>query len=133
MALRYYRRRMWIEEIFGDMKKHGLDLEGTMLRKFSRLSRLTLTVACLYISLISVGSRTIHQGFVTSSIATAAATRVFSRSVSGLFKGDRTMFFLSKFHKFQCAPIDAPKLSGSKYINSHKLYSNHSTSCYRAS
>lgn len=62
MALRYYRRRMWIEEMFGDMKKHGFDLESTMLRKFSRLSRLTLAVACLYVWLISVGSKTIHQG-----------------------------------------------------------------------
>ena len=62
MALHYYRRRMWIEEMFGDMKKHGFNLEGTMLRKFSRLSRLTLAVACLYVWLISVGSKTIHQG-----------------------------------------------------------------------
>jgi len=62
MTLRYYRRRMWIEEMFGDMKKHGFNLESTMLRNFLRLSRLTLAVACLYVWLISVGGRTIHDG-----------------------------------------------------------------------
>lgn len=62
IALRYYRRRMWTEEMFGDMKKHGFDLESTMLRDFLRLSRLTLAIAFLYVWLISVGSRTIHQG-----------------------------------------------------------------------
>jgi hypothetical protein len=62
MALRYYRRRMWIEEMFGDLKKHGFDLESTMLHDFLRLSRLTLAVAYLYVWLISIGSRTIHSG-----------------------------------------------------------------------
>jgi hypothetical protein len=62
MTLRYYRRRMWIEEMFGDLKKHGFDLESTMLRSFLRLSRLTLAVACLYVWLVSTGGRTIHQG-----------------------------------------------------------------------
>ncbi len=38
---------MWIEEMFGDMKKHGFNLEQTMLRHFQRLSRLTLAVAIL--------------------------------------------------------------------------------------
>jgi hypothetical protein len=62
MTLRYYRRRMWIEEMFGDLKKHGFDLESTMLHDFLRLSRLTLAVAFLYVWLISVSGRTIHSG-----------------------------------------------------------------------
>jgi hypothetical protein len=62
MTLRYYRRRMWIEEMFGDLKKHGFNLESTMLRNFIRLSRLTLAVAYLYVWLISVGGRTIRSG-----------------------------------------------------------------------
>jgi hypothetical protein len=62
LALRYYRRRMWIEEMFGDMKKHGFDLELTMLRHFDRLSRLTLAVALLYVWLVSIGTRTIRDG-----------------------------------------------------------------------
>jgi len=62
MALSYYARRMWVEEMFGDFKKHGFDLESTMLRHFLRLSRLTLAVALLYVWLISVGGRTIRDG-----------------------------------------------------------------------
>lgn len=62
MAIRFYSQRMWIEEMFGDFKKHGFDLESTMLRHFLRLSRLTLAVALLYVWLISVGGRTIRAG-----------------------------------------------------------------------
>ncbi len=62
MALKFYARRMWIEEMFGDFKKHGFDLESTMLRHFLRLSRLTLAVALLYVWLISVGGSTIRDG-----------------------------------------------------------------------
>lgn len=62
MTLRYYSRRMWIEEMFGDFKKHGFDLEATMLHHFMRLSRLTLAVVLLYVWLISVGGQTIKDG-----------------------------------------------------------------------
>jgi hypothetical protein len=62
MALRAYARRMWIEEMFGDMKKHGFDLESTMLRHADRLSRLTLAVALLYVWLISTGTRVVRDG-----------------------------------------------------------------------
>jgi hypothetical protein len=51
-----------IEEMFGDLKKHGFDLECTLLRHFERLSRLTLAVALLYVWLISIGTRTIRDG-----------------------------------------------------------------------
>ncbi|MCG2785963.1 MAG: IS4 family transposase [Anaerolineae bacterium] len=61
-ALRFYKRRMWIEEMFGDLKKHGFDLECSMLHSFLRLSRLTLAVAFLYVWLVSTGGGTIHQG-----------------------------------------------------------------------
>ena len=53
---------MWIEEMFGDFKKHGFDLECSMLHHFLRLSRLTLAVALLYLWLISVGGRSIRNG-----------------------------------------------------------------------
>ena len=57
-----YRRRMWIEEMFGDMKSNGFDLESTHLRHFLRLSRLTLAVVLLYVWLISTGSRAVKNG-----------------------------------------------------------------------
>jgi len=62
LTIRYYRRRMWIEEMFADFKKQGFDLERTQLRHAARLSRLTLAVACLYVWLLSLGSRTIRAG-----------------------------------------------------------------------
>jgi hypothetical protein len=62
VALRAYQRRMWIEEMFGDFKKHGFDLESTHLRHFLRLSRLTLVVAFLYLWLVAFGSQVIKRG-----------------------------------------------------------------------
>lgn len=57
-----YSRRMWVDEMFGDFKEHGFDLEATRLRHFLRLSRLTLAVALLYVWLLAFGSQTIKQG-----------------------------------------------------------------------
>ena len=61
-AVRLYSRRMWIEEMFGDMKKHGFDLEMTHLRHFLRLSRLTLVVCLLYLWLLALGEYVLHHG-----------------------------------------------------------------------
>jgi hypothetical protein len=61
-ALRAYRKRMWIEEMFGDFKGHGFNLEDSHLRHFLRLSRLTLAVVLLYVWLVATGSRAIKNG-----------------------------------------------------------------------
>jgi len=61
-TLRAYKRRMWVEEMFGDMKGHGFDLESTHLVHFLRLSRLTLAVILLYIWLMAEGSWAIKNG-----------------------------------------------------------------------
>ena len=61
-TLTAYRRRMWIEEMFADFKKHGFDLESTHLRHFARLSRLTLLVALLYLWCIAFGAVVIKRG-----------------------------------------------------------------------
>lgn len=58
-SLRLYRRRMWIEEMFGDLKKHGFDLEASHLRHFLRLSRLTLAVCLLYLWLVALAEHVI--------------------------------------------------------------------------
>src|SRR3712207_8874508 len=42
---RSYTKRMWIEQMFADFKKHGLDPKSTRLRRVGRLSRPTLAVA----------------------------------------------------------------------------------------
>ena len=62
LVFQCYKRRMWIEEMFGDLKKHGFDLESTMLHTAEHLSRLTLVVAYLYDWLISTGTRVINIG-----------------------------------------------------------------------
>lgn len=62
LTLHSYIRRMWIEEMFGDLKDHGFALEHTMLRHSEKLSRLTLAVALLYVWSISIGTRTIQNG-----------------------------------------------------------------------
>jgi hypothetical protein len=61
-ALQAYRRRMWIEEMFGDLKAHGFDLEHTHLRNAERLSRLTLAVVLLYLCLMFTGTQAIKNG-----------------------------------------------------------------------
>ncbi len=61
-ALQAYRRRMWVEELFGDLKRHGFDLQSTHLRHIERLSRLTLLVALLYLWLIALGSHILKEG-----------------------------------------------------------------------
>ena len=61
-TLSAYRRRMWIEEMFADFKRHGFDLESTHLRHFLRLSRLTLLVALLYLWCVAFGSSIIKRG-----------------------------------------------------------------------
>lgn len=61
-TLKSYSRRMWIEELFGDLKGHGFDLETTRLNDIIKLSRLTLAVVLLYIWLVLFGSRVIKNG-----------------------------------------------------------------------
>ena len=60
---RAYARRMWIEEMFGDLKGHGVDLEATHLRHFLRLPRLTLAACLLYVWLIRFGVHAIKAGW----------------------------------------------------------------------
>jgi hypothetical protein len=58
-----YARRMWIEEMFGDWKGHGWDLQTTHLRHPDRLSRLTLALCLLYVWLVLYGARVIKAGW----------------------------------------------------------------------
>jgi hypothetical protein len=61
-TLKAYRIRMWIEEMFGDLKGHGFDLESTRLQHFRKLSRLTFAVVLLYFWLVAFGARIIKSG-----------------------------------------------------------------------
>lgn len=61
-ALKAYERRMWIEEMFGDLKKNGFDLESTHLRSVFKLHRLTFAVVLLFLDLVTLGSKIIKNG-----------------------------------------------------------------------
>jgi hypothetical protein len=60
-TLNAYKRRMWIEEMFGDWKGHGFDFESTHVHHADRLSILTLAVALLYLWLVFDGVKRIHS------------------------------------------------------------------------
>lgn len=57
-----YARRMWIEEMFGDWKGHGWNVETTHLRHPDRLSRMILAVSLLYVWLVFYGARLTTAG-----------------------------------------------------------------------
>ena len=61
--IKYYRRRMWIEELFGDVKGHGFDLEATHLKNAERINRLILAVFIIFVWLISLGSWVVKRGY----------------------------------------------------------------------
>ena len=61
-TIRRYKLRMWIDELHGDMKGHGFDLEATHLRALERLSCLVLGVCLVYTWLMAVGSRVVKHG-----------------------------------------------------------------------
>lgn len=62
-VIRAYRRRMWVEEMFGDMKRHGFDLQATHLRDAARIERLLLGVCIAYTCFISLGSWVVKNGY----------------------------------------------------------------------
>jgi len=61
--LRIYRKRMWIEEMYGDMKGHGFDLEATHLKNANRISRFFLGLSIVFVWLITLGSWVVKRGF----------------------------------------------------------------------
>lgn len=61
-TLREYQVRMWTEELYGDLKGHGFDLEATHLDDVGRLSRLVLGVCLVYVWLIALGSAVVKRG-----------------------------------------------------------------------
>jgi len=61
--LRTYKRRMWMEAMFGDMKDNGFDLEATQLRDASRIQRLMLGVCIAYVWLVALASWVIKNGY----------------------------------------------------------------------
>lgn len=61
-TIRTYKLRMWVEEMYGDMKGNGLDLHTTHLRDLNRLTCLMLGVCLVYTWLVALGSRVVKHG-----------------------------------------------------------------------
>ena len=54
---------MWIEEMYGDMKGHGFDLEATHLQDADRISRLVLGVCLTFVWFICLGTWVVKRGY----------------------------------------------------------------------
>jgi hypothetical protein len=63
LTLRTYSRRMWIEELFGDLEGGGLQLHRSRLYDPARLSRLLVAVCLVYLWLMDVGAYVIKRGW----------------------------------------------------------------------
>lgn len=108
-TLSTYARRMWVEEMFGDLKGKGFDLESTHLHTCDRLSRLTLAVALLYTWLMDIGRKIIKNGLRVW--VDRAERRDLSIFQIGFRSVDRRLTNGSPIN-FDCAIGCDPKLSG---------------------
>lgn len=61
--LRLYAIRMWTEELYGDLKGHGFDLEATHLDDADRIARLVLAVCINFVWFIALGSWLVKRGW----------------------------------------------------------------------
>lgn len=57
-----YKKPYWIEEMFSDHKRRGLNLEATRLTDPERLERLLTAVALAYLWIMEVGAMVVNQG-----------------------------------------------------------------------
>ncbi|PSQ77742.1 MAG: hypothetical protein BRD37_04315 [Bacteroidetes bacterium QH_8_67_23] len=62
-VVRFYRRRMWIEELFGDWQEGTFHLHQTRLYKPEKLSRLVLGLSLVYVWLVAVASYVVKRGW----------------------------------------------------------------------
>lgn len=62
-ALRRYEKRMWTEEMYGDLKDHGVEVEATNLVHADRIDRLMLGVCWVYVWLLVLGSYVVKRGW----------------------------------------------------------------------
>lgn len=60
--LRHYRRRMWIEELFGDWEGGRFQLHRTRLQAPDRIARLVLILSLVYVWLVAVASAVVKRG-----------------------------------------------------------------------
>ncbi|MEZ4619534.1 MAG: transposase [Caldilineaceae bacterium] len=77
------RIRMWTEELYGDLKSHGFDLEATHLDDADRIARLVLAVCINFVWFIALGVWLVKSmAGVICLITRVGATRAISALVS---------------------------------------------------
>ena len=54
---------MWVEEMYGDMKGHGFDLETAQLKQADRIDRLFLGFCIVFVWLITLGNWVVKRGY----------------------------------------------------------------------
>lgn len=117
-TMRYYRQRMLIEQMFGDFKRHGFDLERTRLRHIHRLGRLTLLVCLLYVWLLRTGlmlliARTAHL-VDRHERRDLSLFQLGVRYIKRLLNNAQPIrIWLCPDNLYDLWPSDQPKLSGS--------------------
>lgn len=62
-TLRRCGKRMWTEEMYGDLKGHGVEVEATNLVHADRIDRLMLGVCWTYVWLLVLGSYVVKRGW----------------------------------------------------------------------
>jgi hypothetical protein len=62
-VVRFYRRRMWIEELFGDWQEERFHLHQSRLYKPEKLSRLIMGLSLVYVWLVAVASYVVKRGW----------------------------------------------------------------------
>ncbi len=62
-VVRFYQRRMWIEELFGDWQEERFHLHQTRLYEPETLSRLILGLSLVYVWLVAVASCVVKRGW----------------------------------------------------------------------
>jgi predicted RNA binding protein YcfA (HicA-like mRNA interferase family) len=109
-ALKAYALRMWIEEMFGDLKSNGFDLESTHLRSVLKLHRLTFAVVLLFLELLTSGSKIIKNGL--RRLVDRSDRRDLSVFRIGLYMRERHLANSRNF-VLDFYPLSYDKLSGS--------------------
>lgn len=62
-TVRFYRKRMWIEELFGDWQGGGFRLGHSRIYQPDRLSRLVLGLSLTYVWIVAVASYIVKRGW----------------------------------------------------------------------
>lgn len=63
LGARLYSLRMWTEELYGDLKGHGFDLEVTHLDDADRIARLVLAVCINFVWFMALGAWAVKRGW----------------------------------------------------------------------